>query len=88
MAEMLGGLGAMVASVAIDYLAQGFYPHPVEARSAIERFGRTSWTSLQLLLQDRRPIVFARSVLVCTGDGAAAALPEGLRDGFAVMVLR
>jgi acyl-CoA thioester hydrolase len=86
--ETLGDHGAMVASLAIDYLAQGYYPQPVDGYGAIEAFGRSSWTTVQLLVQDNRVVVFARSVLVCIRDGAAAPLPDAVRAGFAPMMLR
>lgn len=88
LAETLGEHGAMVASMAIDYLAQAYYPQPIEAHGAIEGFGRSSWTTVQLLAQEGRVVAFARSVLVCIREGAAAPLPPAVRAGFAPMVLR
>jgi len=86
--QALGGLGAMNVSLAIDYLAQAYYPQPVRGLAALEAQGRSSWTVVQLLLQDGRAVAFSRSILVCVDGGAAAPLPEALRAGQAAMMLR
>ena len=86
--EALGGLGAMNVSLAIDYLAQAYYPQAVRGLAAVEALGRSSWTVVQLLLQSGEPVAFSRSVLVCVDRGAPAPLPEALRTGQAAMMLR
>jgi acyl-CoA thioester hydrolase len=59
---------AMVASFAIEYLAQGYFPAPVAAHCAIESVGKTSWAVVQLLVQEERVVAFARSVLVAIAE--------------------
>lgn len=75
-----GGLRPMVASVGIEYLAQGHFPHPVEAFVATEDIGRSSWRVVQFLAQGGQPIAFARSVIVCTDGQRPALLPQPFRD--------
>lgn len=77
--DLLGGRGLMIASIAIDYLAEAHYPRPMHGTVAVERIGRSSWTTVQVLIQDERPVTFARSVLVCIGDQGSSPLPDGLR---------
>lgn len=79
MVEAIAPRRPMVASMAIEYLAQGFFPDPVEVRGAIEAVGRSSLTIIQLLTQNSRPVAFARSIVVCTENGAASPLPEEFR---------
>ena len=77
---MDGGLRPMVASVGIEYLAQGHFPHPVVAYVATEDVGRSSWRVVQFLAQDGQPIAFARSVIVCTDGLRSAPIPQAFRD--------
>ena len=76
---MDGGLRPMVASVGIEYLAQGHFPHPVVAYVATEDVGRSSWRVVQFLAQDGQPIAFARSVIVCTDGLRSAPIPQAFR---------
>jgi acyl-CoA thioester hydrolase len=70
---------AMVASFAIEYLAQGQFPDPVNAHCAIERVGHTSWTVVQLLAQSGRVVAFARSIIVAIADDRPTPVPEDYR---------
>jgi acyl-CoA thioester hydrolase len=88
LAQSLGSHGAMVVNIAVDFLAQAYYPQPVLGLAGVAEIGRTSWTTVQLLVQDERIVVFGRSVLVCVRDGAPAPLPELVRAGFETMRLR
>jgi acyl-CoA thioester hydrolase len=87
MREKLGALTAMNVSLSIDYLAQAYYPQPVRGLVAVEAQGRTSWTVVQLLLQNGEVTAFSRSVLVCVDRGVPAPLPEPLRAAYAAMML-
>lgn len=75
----IGERRAMVASVGMEYLAQGHFPDPVEAYCAIERVGRSSWSIAQLLVQNGILIAFARSVIVAISDDRPAPVAEGTR---------
>jgi len=70
------GLPTMVASVAIEYLGEAYYPDALEVHSAIERLGRTSHTIVQLIVQGTTTVAFARSVMVAVGDAGPAVLSE------------
>lgn len=71
---------AMVASVGMEYLAQGHFPQPVDAHCAIEQVGRTSWSIAQLLTQEGRVVAFARSVIVAIADDRPAPVPDETRN--------
>jgi acyl-CoA thioester hydrolase len=70
------GLSTMVASVTIDYLAQGSYPEPVDVHIAVERMGRTSHVLAKLATQGERPIGFSRAVLVSVRNDGPAPMPD------------
>jgi acyl-CoA thioester hydrolase len=84
----MGGMGAMIASVAIDYLAQGYYPHPISGYAAVESVGRSSWTLVQLMVQQGQPVAFARSVAVGIAHARPAPLPDAFRTNLARVTLR
>lgn len=82
------GHRAMVASLGIEYLAEGYFPAPVEAFVAVEALGRTSWTMVQVLAQSEVLIGFARSTLVCIRENRPAPLPEEMRASLSNWLLR
>ncbi|GFE75885.1 thioesterase family protein [Novosphingobium sp. TCA1] len=75
--EHLAGLSTMVASIAIDYLGETHYPEAVTIHGAVERLGRTSQQIVQLVTQEGRPVVFARTVIVMVGPEGPAPLTQG-----------
>lgn len=75
------GISSMVASVAIEYVGQAFYPGTLHLRAGASHVGQTSYTLELLIIQDDRPVVFARSVMVCTKDGKPHPIPEEFRRG-------
>jgi acyl-CoA thioester hydrolase len=76
----IAGVGSMVASVAIEYVGQAFYPGTLHLHAGASHIGRTSYTLELLITQDDRPVVFARSVMVCTRDGKPHPIPDAFRD--------
>ena len=76
----MGERRAMVASVGMEYLAQGHFPQPVDAHCAIEQVGRTSWSIAQLLTQQGRVVAFARSVIVAIADDTPASVSNDYRE--------
>lgn len=78
--ELMGRRRGMVASMAIEYLSQGYYPDPVSLYAAIEAVGRTSWTIAQLLMQDDRTVAFARSTVVCVDGDRPSPMPDAFRE--------
>ncbi len=79
----IAGVGSMVASAAIEFVGQAFYPGQLEIRAGAAHVGRTSYTLELLVLQDDRPVVFARTIMVCVKDGASHPIPDAFRDAVA-----
>ena len=77
--EAIAPRRAMVASMGIEYLAQGYFPEPVEVQAAIDSAGRTSFSVIQLLTQGGRNVAFARSVIVCIDGDTPSPIPETFR---------
>ena len=75
----IGERRAMVASVGMEYLAQGHFPDPVEAHCGIELVGRTSWSIAQILIQHGTVIAFARSIIVAITDDRPAPVADDTR---------
>lgn len=83
-----GGAGAMVASFAIEYLGQGFYPDPLTVHVAAERIGSTSYSLVQLVRQGDRTVGFTRATMVVVSDGRPAPIPELFRTSVAPWMLQ
>lgn len=69
------GLSIMIVSLAAEYLSEGRYPAAFTVYSAIENLGRKSHAMVQLIVQDGRIVVFARSVMVAADADGPAPLP-------------
>ena len=69
----------MVAAVTINYLAEGNFPAPVVVHSGVGRIGTSSWTIVQMMLQNGRAIATCDTVVVCRTDNAAKPLRAALR---------
>jgi acyl-CoA thioester hydrolase len=82
------GMAAMVASFAIEYLGQAWYPQVLDMYAAMARVGRTSFVLYQLLMQEERVVSFAQSVIVCVADHQPAAIPAAFHDCVAEWMLR
>jgi acyl-CoA thioester hydrolase len=86
--QAAGNRKAMVASVAIEYLGQAYFPQDVTAYVGLESIGRSSWTTVQLLEQEGRVFAFCRTTAVRTVDGRPSPIEDDLRAGFEKMLLR
>lgn len=75
----IGERRAMVASVAMEYLSQGHFPDPVTVHCAVEHVGRSSWSVVQLLVQNGQPVAFARSALVAIADDRPNPIADDYR---------
>lgn len=69
----------MVASLTIDYLAELFYPDPVDGYVGVLEVGRSSWIEAGLLGQGGRITAVMRATLVCTLGGRPEPIPDALR---------
>lgn len=72
----LAGISTMVASIAIEYLGETSYPDDIAIACAVEHVGRTSHRVVQMAMQDERPLVFARTVVVAVGPEGPYPLPD------------
>ncbi len=84
----IGERRAMVASVSMEYLSQGHFPDPVTVHCAVERIGNSSWTVVQLLAQNGRPVAFARSALVAIADDRPTPIADDYRPVLAQWSLK
>jgi acyl-CoA thioester hydrolase len=75
----IGERRAMVAGVAMEYLAQGHFPDDVTVYNAVENVGRSSWSVVQLLMQNDMAVAFARSALVAIADDRPAPISDEFR---------
>ncbi len=86
--EGMVGHRAMVASTEIAYLAEGHFPVPITVHCGVEALGRSSWTVVQILIQQGKLVAFARSTLVCIRDDRPAPLPDAFRTTLEQWILR
>ena len=75
----IGARRAMVASVAMEYLSQGHFPDPVTVHCGVARVGNSSWTVVQLLVQNGRAVAFTSSTLVAIADDKPTPIAEDYR---------
>lgn len=69
----------MVAHTAIDYLAEGHYPHPITVGVGVVALGNSSYRVGEALFQQGRCIGLADVVLAHIGEAGAAPLPAIVR---------
>ena len=81
-------LGALVASLQIEYLGEAFYPQPVTMYAGIETIGRSSWTLTGLACQGAAKVAFHRAVVVCVQGERPAPLPGNLRAMLEAQAIR
>lgn len=74
------GIAAMVASCAVEYLGQSYYPKPLAFHLAIAKLGRSSYHVMQLVTQGERAVGFCRTTMVCVREGAAVPIPDLFRE--------
>jgi acyl-CoA thioester hydrolase len=87
--EALGeGLGAMVVSLAVEYLGQGYFPDPVQMHAGALSIGTRSYTLAHLVTQGGRTVAYAQGVMVCVRDGAPAPIPEAFATSVAQWMVR
>jgi acyl-CoA thioester hydrolase len=70
----------LVAHVGIDYLAEVHFGTPVHVRTRVVRLGRTSIAEEQAAWQNEQCVALCESVAAYRKDGAAADLPEEMRE--------
>ena len=73
------GSRLLVAHLAIDYLVEVHYPHPVTMRVGLAHIGRTSMTLAVALFSQGRCGGLAKTVMVYTEGGRPESLPDDFR---------
>lgn len=68
----------MVVSLTIDYLAQAYYPHPLQVHSGVSSLGERSLRLRHLLTQNGRAVALAEATMVHVVGGKAVSIPESL----------
>ena len=81
-------LSPMVASLAVEFLGQSYFPDPLEMRVAVGPLGRTSYTLYQLVTQQSRVIAFAQAVMVSMASDRPTELPAVFRESLAAWMLK
>jgi acyl-CoA thioester hydrolase len=74
------GLSSMIASIAIEYLAEAQYPDPLVVHCAVDETGRSSHRLVQLVTQGARNVAFCRSTMVAVGPDGPVPLPTSFTD--------
>lgn len=75
-----GGAQLLLAAIAIEYVAQGYYPGEVEIGSGVARIGRTSFAVAHAAFQNGRCIALAESRMVKALGGRPEPLNEAERS--------
>ncbi len=76
------GVRWLVARVEVNYLAEAYFPQPVEVASGIGRVGRSSWTIFSAAFQDERCIGLCDTTIVQTGSDGSLPLSDAMRAEF------
>jgi acyl-CoA thioester hydrolase len=78
--EAAGKVAMMVASIAVDFVGQSYFPDPLHIRVVPTRLGGSSYTLDQLVLQNGRPVAYAQATMVCVVKDKAIPIPDALRE--------
>ena len=70
------GMGVIVASFAIEYLASAYYPEPLDMYAALTRIGRSSFDMAQLAVQQGTLVAYAQTTIVWVPGERPEPLPE------------
>jgi acyl-CoA thioester hydrolase len=84
----LEGMTSMVASIAVEFIGQSYFPDPLEMRVAPRHLGNTSYSLHQLVTQRGRLVAYARTVLVCVGPQGPVSLPTAFRESVQPWMLK
>ena len=72
----------LIVSVEINYLAESFFPDPVDIASGIGRVGSSSWDIASAAFQNGKCVATCMTTIVLTDDNGPSPIPEGLRVEF------
>lgn len=78
----------LIASVAIDYVAEAHFPDPVEVTSGIGRIGTSSWDICSAAFQNGKCVATCTTTLVMTDTTGPIPIPEDMRQRYAGLMVR
>ena len=81
-------ISSMVASIAVEFLDQTYFPDPLRIFVAFARIGGSSYTLSQLAMQSGRVVAYAQAVMVRMAPDGAARIPDSLREAAAQWTMR
>ena len=86
--DVMVGIGAMVVSLGVEYLAQAYYPEPLDFHAGVFSVGQRSFELQQLARQGGRNVASARWTIVCVAEGKAISLPKAYIDSIGQWMIR
>ena len=72
----------LIVKVEINYLAESFFPAPVDIASGIGRIGTSSWDIASAAFQNGKCVASCMTTIVLTNDHGPSPIPQDLRDEF------
>ena len=72
----------LIVKVEINYLAESFFPAPVDIASGIHRVGTSSWDIASAAFQDGKCVATCMTTIVLTNDQGPSAISDDLRAEF------
>ncbi len=87
-AKARSGELSMIVSFNIEYIAQGYYPAPLQIHVGLLTLGRTSYRLGHLVTQRDKAVAYGESVLVCMAGSSPAPVPKGYIDTAAQWMIR
>ncbi len=80
-----GGASFVIAHLAMDYVAEVFWPGTVDIGTSVLKIGRSSFTLSQAVFQSGRLVATAETVMVYVDNSThrSTPLPDAARTDFA-----
>ncbi len=78
----------LIASVAINYVAEAHFPEHVIIASGISRVGRSSWDIASAAFQSNGCVATCITTLVLTDKDGTVSIPDALRDEYATLMVK
>jgi acyl-CoA thioester hydrolase len=70
----------MIAANYIDYLAQAYYPQPLQVYFGVDEIGRSSWKVVLIAAQSDAVVAINRAVVVNSDGQRATPIPQSMRE--------
>jgi acyl-CoA thioester hydrolase len=72
----------LIVKVEINYLAESFFPAPVEIASGVSRIGTSSWDIASAAFQNEKCVATCVTTIVLTDKDGSSPIPELLLTEF------